>query len=74
MEQNFDGKIEIFNEYGPTETVVGCMIHRYSSEMDKDLYVPIGRPAAHTDIYILDSHMNLLPQEQRENSILPEKE
>ncbi|AUZ37550.1 hybrid non-ribosomal peptide synthetase/type I polyketide synthase [Bacillus sp. MBGLi79] len=62
IEQNFDGKIEIFNEYGPTETVVGCMIHRYSSEMDKDLYVPIGRPAAHTDIYILDSHMNLLPR------------
>ncbi|MED1124973.1 non-ribosomal peptide synthetase/type I polyketide synthase [Bacillus atrophaeus] len=62
IEENFNGQIEIFNEYGPTETVVGCMIHRYSSVRDKDLYVPIGRPAAHTDIYILDSNLNLLPQ------------
>ncbi|MBY8914129.1 amino acid adenylation domain-containing protein [Bacillus sp. YC2] len=62
IEDNFGGDIEIFNEYGPTETVVGCMIHKYSSAQDHGVYVPIGRPAAHTDIYVLDSNMNLMPQ------------
>ncbi|KAA6473946.1 non-ribosomal peptide synthetase/type I polyketide synthase [Bacillus swezeyi] len=60
--KNFNHQIEIFNEYGPTETAVGCMIHRYSSADDRYGNVPIGRPAAHTDIYVLDRYMNLLPQ------------
>jgi non-ribosomal peptide synthetase component F len=28
IHEKFAGNIEIFNEYGPTETVVGCMIHK----------------------------------------------
>jgi amino acid adenylation domain-containing protein len=45
---------EIDNEYGPTETVVGCMIHRFTAERDIDGSVPIGRPIANTQIYVLD--------------------
>ena len=30
----FDHRVEIYNEYGPTETVVGCMIHKYEMSQD----------------------------------------
>lgn len=49
----FSDDVEIYNEYGPTETTVGCMIHRFDSERDDRGFVPIGRPAANTRIYIL---------------------
>ncbi|OLP64678.1 Polyketide synthase PksJ [Bacillus pumilus] len=62
IQQSFSQPIEIVNEYGPTETVVGCMIHRYDQERDQDVYVPIGKPAQHTDIFVLDRHMNLMPE------------
>ncbi|WP_068774886.1 non-ribosomal peptide synthetase [Paenibacillus sp. FJAT-26967] len=58
---SFDGKIEIYNEYGPTETVVGCMIHKYESEQDHRASVPIGIPADNVMIYILDPGMNPVP-------------
>ncbi len=38
----FGGRIEIFNEYGPTETVVGCMIHSFDPQNDRRESVPIG--------------------------------
>ena len=56
--ESFGGRVEIFNEYGPTEATVGCMIHRYDPE-DERAFVPVGRPAANTQIYVLDE--NLLP-------------
>ena len=28
------GDVEMYNEYGPTEAVVGCAIHRYSPASD----------------------------------------
>ena len=55
---SFHGRIEIFNEYGPTETVVGCMIHKYDVERDTDSSVPIGIPADNVQIYLLDPDLN----------------
>ncbi len=52
--ESFGGKIEIFNEYGPTEATVGCMIYRFDPEAQDRAFVPIGRPAANTRIYLLD--------------------
>ncbi|MFC0242592.1 non-ribosomal peptide synthetase [Rhodopseudomonas telluris] len=46
--------VEIYNEYGPTEATVGCMIHRFDAERDRSASVPIGVPAANTGIYVLD--------------------
>lgn len=60
---SFGGNIEIYNEYGPTETVVGCMIHKYDEEKDVRASVPIGSPAHNTEIYILDNSMNPVPAE-----------
>lgn len=53
--------IEIFNEYGPTETVVGCMIHKYNYENDTRISVPIGVPADNVQIFIFDKNLNPVP-------------
>jgi amino acid adenylation domain-containing protein len=45
---------EIYNEYGPTEATVGCMIHRFDIDRDRSASVPIGVPAANAGIYVLD--------------------
>ncbi len=58
IHNSFNGNIEIFNEYGPTETVVGCMIHQYDYERDNRISVPIGIPADNVQIYILDKNLN----------------
>lgn len=57
----FDGNINIYNEYGPTETAVGCMIHRYDKNTDHGIGVPIGKPSDNVKIYILDKHKRPLP-------------
>jgi amino acid adenylation domain-containing protein len=57
----FGRPVEIYNEYGPTEATVGCMIHRYDATADRALSVPIGRPAANARIYVLDEHLDPVP-------------
>jgi thioesterase domain-containing protein len=51
----------LVNEYGPTETVVGCCIHRVSANDLGSGSVPIGRPIANTQLYILDKFLQPLP-------------
>ncbi|WP_133054016.1 non-ribosomal peptide synthetase, partial [Niastella yeongjuensis] len=46
--------IEIYNEYGPTETTVGCVVAR----IEQGERVVIGKPIAHTAIYILNEDNN----------------
>ncbi|MCB2311589.1 amino acid adenylation domain-containing protein [Clostridium tagluense] len=58
---SFAKDIEIYNEYGPTETVVGCMIYKYNEENDKGVSVPIGYPADNVQVYILDNDFNVAP-------------
>ncbi len=58
---NFSGNIEIYNEYGPTEAVVGCMIYKYNPNIDTEGAVPIGKPIDNTNIYILDKNYNPMP-------------
>src|SRR6266581_4499685 len=59
--ENFGRPVEIYNEYGPTEATVGCMIHRYDLEQDRALSVPIGIPAANAGVYILDEQLRPVP-------------
>ncbi|HEY8131142.1 MAG TPA: amino acid adenylation domain-containing protein [Thermoanaerobaculia bacterium] len=58
LTRNFGYPVEIYNEYGPTEATVGCMIHRYDIDRDFALSVPIGVPAANTGVYVLDTQLN----------------
>lgn len=51
----------LINEYGPTETVVGCCIHEITTNDIPYPDVPIGRPIANTQMYILDHYMQPVP-------------
>lgn len=54
--------IAIFNEYGPTEAVVGCMVHRSSeAELDGLAEVPIGRPAPGVTLAVVDDLLAPVP-------------
>ncbi len=61
VSEQFKGRLDIFNEYGPTEAVVGCMIYHFDAVRDKREFVPIGTPVANTDIYVADASRNLVP-------------
>lgn len=54
-------EFEVYNEYGPTEATVGCMVHRYDPHADNRDSVPIGLPAANTRIYIRDEYDQPVP-------------
>ena len=54
-------RTRLINEYGPTETVVGCCVHEVSAEDVAAGVVPIGRPIANTELYVLDADMNPVP-------------
>jgi amino acid adenylation domain-containing protein len=51
----------LINEYGPTETVVGCAVHEVASESPAAGAVPIGRPIANNRVYLLDAHLEPVP-------------
>ena len=53
--------IKIYNEYGPTEATVGCMIYEYSNISNKYQSVPIGTPIDNVKIYVLDKNLKLVP-------------
>ena len=54
IHESFGGRVEIYNEYGPTEATVGCMIYRFDPDRDRGTSVPIGKPAPNTRLYVLD--------------------
>lgn len=56
----FNNDVAIYNEYGPTEATVGCMIHRFDPSETSDA-VPIGVPISNTQIYVLDAFLNPVP-------------
>ncbi|WP_342381799.1 non-ribosomal peptide synthase/polyketide synthase [Myxococcus stipitatus] len=45
----------LINEYGPTETVVGCCVYTVSAADPMSGPVAIGRPIANTRLYVLDA-------------------
>lgn len=53
--------LTIFNEYGPTETVVGCSVYRARAGELGTGPVPIGKPIANTRFYVLDQYGGPVP-------------
>ena len=51
--------IRLMNEYGPTETVVGCTWHEANASGGAS--EPIGKPIWNTQLYVLDRNLDLLP-------------
>ncbi len=60
--RQFNERIEIYNEYGPTEAVVGCMLHRFDPIQDRGSRVPIGSPADDVQIYVLNNTLTPVPE------------
>lgn len=60
--ESFGKGVQIYNEYGPTEATVGCMIYKYDYETDKRYVVPIGAPIDNMRIYLLDQYGSPVPE------------
>ena len=53
---------EIINGYGPTESATFTCCHPIARELGADaVSVPIGRPIANTQVYLLDPRLNPVP-------------
>jgi amino acid adenylation domain-containing protein len=51
----------LINEYGPTETVVGCCVYTIGKGDHWPASIPIGRPIANTQLYVLSPTLQPLP-------------
>ncbi len=51
---------KLYNEYGPTEASVWCIVFDCHDPFSGN-QVPIGKPIANTQIYVLNSHMQPAP-------------
>ncbi len=49
---------EVTNMYGPTETTIWSTTHKLAGAEEQ---IPIGRPIANTQIYVLDRHLEPVP-------------
>ncbi|MFD4508060.1 amino acid adenylation domain-containing protein, partial [Streptomyces sp. NPDC058457] len=47
----------VTNEYGPTETVVGCCVFDVVADQELGESVPIGKPIVNTRLYVLDERL-----------------
>ncbi|MEO0526010.1 MAG: AMP-binding protein [Bacteroidota bacterium] len=66
LAKSIQGKVgpslQIYNEYGPTEATVGCVVSTFSMAIHTDTSVPIGKPIWGTQAYVLDDHLNMVPK------------
>src|SRR5262249_23452469 len=51
----------IYNEYGPTESVVGCCVYDASAPAPLSAAVPIGQPSSNIRLYISDRSLHPVP-------------
>ena len=51
----------MINEYGPTETVVGCCVYRVPRDQPISDPIPIGRPIANTRLYVANRNLEPVP-------------
>ncbi len=52
---------EIYNMYGPTETTIWSTAYRIPDTADSRTSIPIGRPLANTQVYVLDPELRPVP-------------
>ncbi len=55
--------LRILNHYGPTESTIGACCFPLTEEFLQSDFkiVPIGRPLANIEVYILDTHLSVVP-------------
>ena len=59
--RRFAPTTRIYNHYGPTETVVGCIVHPVGEGDRGSGNIPIGRPIANVQVYVLDEGHRVVP-------------
>lgn len=52
--------VDLYNEYGPTEATVWCIAHKVEKPQSTDV-IPLGKPVANAEIYLLDEYLNKVP-------------
>ncbi len=58
-----NGNLTIYNEYGPTEATVGCIIYKYNpTTSSNSMILPIGRAMKNTAAFVTDSSGTPVPQ------------
>ena len=62
--ESLSATCEVFNHYGPTETTVGALTLRLADfdwKSSAAATIPIGRPIANTQVYVLDELLQPVP-------------
>jgi acyl-coenzyme A synthetase/AMP-(fatty) acid ligase/acyl carrier protein len=62
--ESLRGTCEVLNHYGPTETTIGSLTLRlanYDWKISHEAGIPIGRPIANTQVYVLDALLQPVP-------------
>ena len=62
IQTKFGENIRIYNEYGPTEATVGCIVGQFNANDAIKPSVAIGKSIPNTAAYILDDYLNPVPQ------------
>ena len=57
FQEHYGDDFSIYNEYGPTEATVGCIIHQFDKEKDKSSDVPIGTPIRNMHAVLLNDDL-----------------
>lgn len=57
----FFPKVDLYNEYGPTESTVWCIAHKINPKDGEGSSVPIGRPIKNIQVFILDEELQRVP-------------
>ncbi len=52
---------QLINGYGPTENTTFTCCYTIPTDVTRDRSIPIGRPIANTNVYVLDEHRRLVP-------------
>jgi amino acid adenylation domain-containing protein len=63
------GVCQVYNHYGPTETTIGVLVNPLGKpdvgnheEKSVDAPVALGHPISNVQVYVLDRHLQLLPE------------
>ena len=63
IQRSFPTPLKIFNEYGPTEATVGCIVSQFDIAAHEKLEdVPIGQPIPGMNAFILDANQDLVTE------------
>ncbi len=62
IKESFNESLTIYNEYGPTEATVGCIVSKFDKEKHTQSSVPIGSPIDGIEVLLLDRYKNKVPQ------------